>query len=80
MVPAVVVVSINSQLVVEHVDENSLFLWSLLKLWESLDEIVSVIESWGKDQSLIGVFSTVGEDNLVLGWKIFDNLGTNVSS
>ena len=80
VVPSVVVVSVNSQLVVEHVDENILLLWGLLKFWKSLDEIVSVIESWGKDKSLVGVFPTVGKNNLVLGWKIFYDLGTNVSS
>lgn len=61
-------------------DENVLLLWGLLKFWKSLDEIVSVIESWGKDKSLVGVLSTVGKNNLVLGWKIFYDLGTNVSS
>lgn len=80
MVPSVIVVSVNSQLVVEHVDENVLLLWGLLKFWKSLDEIVSVIESWGKDKSLVGVFLTIGKDNLVLIRKIFDNLGTNVGS
>lgn len=80
VVPSVIVVSVNSQLVVEHVDENILLLWGLLKFWKSLDEIVSVIESWGKDKSLVGVFPTVGKNNLVLGWKIFYDLGTNVSS
>lgn len=80
VVPSVIVVSVNSQLVVEHVDENVLLLWGLLKFWKSLDEIVSVIESWGKDKSLVGVFPTVGKNNLVLGWKIFYDLGTNVSS
>ena len=80
VVPSVIVVSVNSQLVVEHVDENILLLWGLLKFWKSLDEIVSVIESWVKDKSLVGVFPTVGKNNLVLGWKIFYDLGTNVSS
>ena len=80
VVPSVIVVSVNSQLVVEHVDENSLFFWSFLKFWKSLDEIVSVIESWGKNESLIGVFFSIRKNNLVLGWKIFHNLGTNVSS
>lgn len=80
MVPSVIVVSVNSQLVVEHVDENVLLLWGLLKFWKSLDEIVSVIESWGKDKSLVGVFFTIGKDNLVLLRKIFDDLGTNVGS
>ena len=60
VVPSVIVVSVNSDLVVEHVHEDVLLLWGLLELWESLDKIVSVIESWGKDQSLVGVFSTVG--------------------
>lgn len=61
-------------------DENVLLLWGLLKFWKSLDEIVSVIKSWGKDKSLVGVFLTIGKDNLVLIRKIFDNLGTNVGS
>lgn len=80
VVPSVIVVSVNSQLVVEHVDENSFLFWSLLKFWKSLDKIVSVIESWGKNESLVGVFSTVGENKFVLGWKIFDNLGSDIGS
>ena len=49
VVPSVIVVSVNSLFVVEHMDENSLLFWGFLELWKSLDEIVSVIESWGKD-------------------------------
>ena len=80
MVPSVIVVSVNSQLVVKHVDENVLLLWGLLKFWKSLDKIVSVIESWGKDKSLVGVLSAVGKNNLVLSWKILHNLGSDIGS
>lgn len=80
MVPSVIVVSVYSFFVVDHMNENSFFFWGLLELWESLDEIVFVIESWGKNESLVSVLPTVREDNLVLIWKIFRNLGTNVGS
>ena len=80
VVPSVIVVSVNSQLVVEHVDENTFLFWSFLKFWKSLDKIVSVIKSWGKNESLVSVFSSVGKDKLVLRWKIFHNLGSNIGS
>ena len=80
VVPSVVVVSIHSKLVVEHVHENSLLLWGLIELWKSLDKVVSVIESWGKDKSLVGVLSAVGKNNLVLSWKILHNLGSDIGS
>lgn len=78
--PTVIVVLLNGFLGVKHVDVDSLGLVGFSQLWESLDKVWSVIETWGEDESLVAVLLTSAELDLVLVREEFGNLGSNVSS
>jgi hypothetical protein len=39
-----------------------------------------MIETWGKNESFISIFSSITKYNLVLGWDEFGDFGTNIGS
>lgn len=59
VVPSVVVVLEWSIFIVEDMNEAVILLWQLLQLRKTLDQIVSVIESGGNDQSFVGILLVV---------------------
>jgi hypothetical protein len=80
MVPSMIIVLAWSILIVEDVNEAVVLLWELLQLLETLNLIISVIETGSNDQCLVRILSTVGKHNLVLFWLVLDDSGTNVGS
>lgn len=80
VVPAMIVVSDNSSLGIDHVAEDILRLVGSSHFWKTLNMGFRVVETWSKNETFISVFSSIGKDQLVFVWKVLDNLGTNISS
>lgn len=59
VIPSMIVVLEWSILIVEDVNVAVILFWQLLQLLKTLDLVISVIESGGKDQSLVCILSTV---------------------
>jgi hypothetical protein len=59
VVPSMIVVSIGSFLVVEHVNKNVVLFWGLSHFWETFDVVIVVVKTWSENQGFIGVFSSI---------------------
>lgn len=75
-----IVVTDNSSLGIDHMDENVLRFVGLSHFWKTLNMSFTVVETWSKNEALISVFFTIGKNQLVFVWKVLNNLGSNISS
>lgn len=78
MVPSVLIVTISSILVVEHVHEDVFALRSSLHFRQSFDSIFGVIEASCNNESLVSVLSAVRKLDLVLVGHVLNDFGADV--
>ena len=77
VVPSVVVVSVNTLLSVNSMDEN-IALGVVLKLRETFDVIWIVVETGWENEGFVGILFTVGEAELVLLGNKLRDLGKGI--
>lgn len=80
MVPSVIVVFINGQLVVDSMNVDVFNFMSLSHFWKTFDHSISLFETWSKNKSFVRIFSTISKNNFVFIWVIWCNSCANISS
>ena len=75
-----IVVADNSSLGIDHMGENVLGFVGSSHFWKTLNMRFTVVETWSKNETFVSVFFSIGKNQLVFVWKVFNNLGSNISS
>ena len=78
MVPSVLIISVSSILVVEHVQEEVFALGSSLHFRQAFDFIFGVIKASRYHESLVSVLFTIRKLDLVLIGQVLDDFGADV--